>query len=134
MIVDAIFPKDRLFAALARFAELHPYVEVHLLETVRQTMVDVRADDFDLAVLMAEPGAKWSEPIAEMSLVAMASTEHPLLCDGRAPGDAALAHHTRAEIRGMEGAQTEHGGEGRIWRMNMVETAIEAVRRALCYS
>ena len=133
LIVDAIFPKERLFAALARFAELHPHVEVHLLETVRQTMADVRADDFDLAVLTAEPGAKWSEVIAETSLIAVASPLHPLLRDGPSPGEATLAHHTRAEIRGMESGLGERGGEGRIWRMNTVETAIEAVRRGLCY-
>lgn len=132
LLVDTVFPRQRLFAALARFAAQHPHVEVSLREIVRQSLAEIPNEAFDLAVLIAEPGATLAARIAEVPLVAVAAADHPLARAARVPGRILLARHARVEIRGMEasGMATD---EGRIWRMNTVEAAIEAVRHGLCY-
>jgi DNA-binding transcriptional LysR family regulator len=133
VLVDSLFPKPRLFDALQQFSELHPFIEIQLRETVRQTIGETKDEDYDLAVLIAEPGAKWTELIADIPLLAVAHAAHPLAEARRSPTRAMLARHPRVEIRGTEAALPQRGEDGRIWRMNTVEAAIEAVRRGLCY-
>lgn len=133
LLIDAIFPKTRLFDALKTFSERHPRVDVHLRETVRQTTADARDQDFDLAVLVAEPGARHVLPIADIALLAVAGNEHPLSRLRSPPSRLAMARHVRVEIRGLEMTDDQRTDEGAVWRMSTVEAAIEAVRRGLCY-
>lgn len=131
LLVDSIFPKARLFGALQRFSALHPHVDVHLRETVRQTIENVKEQDFDLAILVAEPGARWTQLIANIGFIAVAHCGHPL-----ATGQinrAMLTRHARAEIFGMEPLERSATSSGKIWSMNTVEAAISAVRQGLCY-
>ncbi|WP_321383162.1 LysR family transcriptional regulator [Rhizobium sp.] len=131
ILVDSIFPKPRLFRALQRFSALHPHVDVHLRETVRQTIGNVKEQDFDLAILVAEPGARWTELIANIAFIAVAHCDHPLIT--RPINRAMLARHAHVEIFGMEPAERSTASSGKIWSMNTVEAAISAVRQGLCY-
>lgn len=133
LLVDSIFPKARLFDALQAFTRLHPHVEIHLRETVRQAVRETQDEDFDIAVLVAEPGARLAELIADVPLLAVARADHPLLQRARSPGRALLAQHNRVEIRGLESVGEKINDSAKIWRMNTVEAAIEGVRRGLCY-
>lgn len=133
LLVDSLFPKTRLFDALEHFVKQHPHVEVHVRETVRLSISEAREEAFDLAVLVAEPGASLVDLISYTALTAVAHANHPLARDARLLGKAKLARHARVEIRGMETMAGPLVNEGKIWQMNTVESAIEAVRRGLCY-
>ncbi len=133
LLVDTLFPKERLFAALGRIAKLYPHAEVHLVETVRLTVQDLPAESFDLAILVIEPGAADVDRIADIRLVAVASATHPLSAHTRPPTRAALAKYPFVEIRGYDAADGKQTRQGRCWRMSTVESAIDAVRHGLCY-
>lgn len=133
LLIDALFPKARLFDALKAFSERHPRVEVQLRETVRQTTEDNGDQDFDLAVLVAEPGARDVSLIADIALIAVARNDHPLTRLRRPPNRIAMARQLRIDIRGLEAIDGQHKDRGKVWRMSTVEAAIEAVRRGLCY-
>ncbi len=133
LIVDALFPKERLFAALQQIASVYPDAEVNLIETVRQTVHDLPAGSYDLAILVIEPGAMDTDRIADLSLVAVASPTHPLLDGNRPATKAALARYPSVEIRGYDNDDDKETRQGRRWRMSTVESAIDAVRHGLCY-
>ena len=133
LLVDSVFPKARLFDALGMFTELHPYVDIHLREAVRQTIRETQTEDFDIAVLVAEPGARLVKLIADIPLIAVAHAEHPLALGRQSLTTALLARYARVEIRGMEPIPPSPNETGKIWRMNTVEAALEGVRRGLCY-
>ncbi|MDE1149454.1 MAG: LysR family transcriptional regulator [Azospirillaceae bacterium] len=133
LLVDTLFPKARLFRALRSFADLCPDTEIHLAETVRLTVRDVPAEDYDVAVLIAPPGMRDIDPVADVRLIAVAHADHALNTTGQPLGAALLARHPRVEIRGMEPLGEEVPPPGRVWRMNTVESAIDAVRHGLCY-
>ncbi|MFB4204962.1 HTH-type transcriptional activator AllS [wastewater metagenome] len=131
LLVDSIFPRPSLFAALKAFAGMHPHVEVHLRETVRLTPRDVDGDAFDLAVLIAEPGERGATIVSNVPLIAVAHADHPLVRPETPPNAANLNRCLRVEIRGTEQGQLDDNGK--IWWMSTVEAAIEAVRAGLCY-
>lgn len=135
LLIDALFPKPRLFDALKTLAEHHPHAEVHLRETVRRTVADLGDPDFDLAVLATEPGARYAELVANVVLIAVARNGHALTRLRQPPNRLTMAQHLRVEIRGVEMVDGPRAAEaeGKVWRMNTVEAAIEAVRRGLCY-
>lgn len=132
LIVDALFPKERLFAALQQIASAYPDTEVHLIETVRQTVHDLPADSYDLAILVIEPEATDTDRIADLSLIAVASPGHPLLDTNQPVTRAALTRYPSVEIRGYD-ADDNETRQGRRWRMSTVDSAIDAVRHGLCY-
>lgn len=133
VLVDTLFPRARLFDALAAFAARHPRVEVSLREAVHRTLAETPDEDYDLAILLAGPGERWTELVAEMDLLAVAAPGHALARARRSPTKTMLASHLRVEMREMEAGAAPPWEEGRVWRMNSVEAAIEAVRRGLCY-
>jgi DNA-binding transcriptional LysR family regulator len=131
LLVDSLFPKPRLFSVLERFAEQYPYAELHLVETVRQTAREV--DDFDLAILISDSLDADADRIADIRLMAVAQAAHPLFAKQRLHSRALLARYPCVEIRGIEPRDDGHDRQGRYWRMNTVEAAIDAVRHGLCY-
>ncbi|MFB2863390.1 LysR family transcriptional regulator [Aeromonas sp. MdU4] len=133
LLVDTLFPKKRLFRAIAQIMHLYPDAELQLLETVRQTVDDVPADSYDLAILTIEPEATDVDRIADIRLIAVVSSTHPLLASRRPVTKAALARYPFAEIRGYDSVEEKPSMPGRSWRMNTVESAIDATRCGLCY-
>lgn len=130
--VDCLFPKQRLFYALHELAEHYPHVEVSLQETVRQIKEPQGHASYDLAILMNNAqDPRQSDPLLSVELLAVAHADHPLFSE-QAPLDyLALSRHLRCEIRSTESQPGPD--EGRLWRMNTMETALEAVRQGLCY-
>lgn len=136
LLVDTLFPKERLFRALTAFAARWPDIELHLTETVRQTVEQVPKSDFDVAVLIGSPGARDVDPIAAAQMIAVARHDHPLaapLGEGRSLGPAALARYARVEFQGQILPDDRPAEAGRSWRMGTVDSAIGAVRAGLCY-
>jgi DNA-binding transcriptional LysR family regulator len=135
LLVDSIFPKQRLFAALATFETSYPHVRIDLRELVRQTALDVASEQFDLAISAWSPQMPGGQRLADIELLAVAHRDHPLL-QRRAPTRATLSRFRRVLIQ-RENAADEAAllpqQEGPFWRVNTVETAIEAVTSGLCY-
>ncbi len=134
LVVDALFPKPRLFRALKRFSQRYPRVDIRLAEAVRLTMADIGHRNFDLAVLVAEPAARNIALIADVELVAVARDGHPLTQLRRPPTGPTLARYLRVEIQGWDLEEERlQDDPSKVWSMNTVEAAIEAVRQGLCY-
>lgn len=133
LLVDTLFPKKRLFKVIERIMHLYPNAEIQLLEIVRKTVRDVPADSYDLAILAIEPKAMDVDRIADIRLIVVASSTHPLLANKRPVTKAALARYPFAEILGYDSVEEQPSRPGRSWRMNTVESAIDATLCGLCY-
>ncbi|MCM5551829.1 LysR family transcriptional regulator [Pleomorphomonas sp. NRK KF1] len=133
LLFDTLFPRERLLNAIEGFAAEWPHVSIDLYETVRQNIETVNWADYDLAILVAAPGAKQAEIIARVELVAVAHPRHPLAIADRPISVATLAHYHRLEIYGFDRASGVHQGRSRVWRMNSIEAAVDAARRGHCF-
>ena len=133
LLIDNLFPKARLFPSLCQFAQNHPDIEVHLIETIRRTLAEVPESDYDIAILIANPGVRNADTVAEVHLTAVVAANHPLAESDQPIGQSALARFPCAEIHGIEDLDREHRAKGRSWSMNTIDSAIDAVRHGLCY-
>lgn len=133
LLVDNLFPKPRLFAALRKTVDAYPQAEVQLVETIRQSLAGVSEDCYDLAVLVAEPGSNGPDIVADIQLIATTHASHPLVAGPQPPSRSALARFPRVEIREIGPSGVEFDTNGRLWHVNTVATAIDAVRHGLCY-
>lgn len=133
LLVDNLFPKERLFRALRGFAERYPHVAVRLREIVRQTLYDVKDEDFDLALAVADFKTRHREHVADIELVAVAAASHPLSRSEQPLHSAALARYPRVEISGLGGSELLESAPTTIWEMTTTDAAVEAVRQGLCY-
>jgi len=134
LAVDSLFPRARLFYALRQFADQFPKVDVSLDETVRQTVGPRLA--FDLAIVVQETSEPMLDPVCDILLHAVAHRDHPLSVAGNLISSSTLARFTRADIQSQE---PHVKGEGRYeavrtWRVNTIESAVEAVRCGLCFA
>ncbi|WP_158555135.1 LysR family transcriptional regulator [Fulvimarina endophytica] len=133
LLFDTLFPRDRLLGAIETFADDWPHISIDLHETVRQPVETVAWANYDLAILVAAPGAASAQIVAQVDLVAVAHPHHPLAKAGRPLTAAMLARHHRFEISSFDRASEVRRGRARIWRMNTVEAALDAVRRGHCF-
>lgn len=134
MVVDAMFPKARLFAALKTFAVRYPHITVSYRETVRLHYEEVvSGGDFDIAIVIAETGAPaW--PIADVKLLAVAAPDHPLTRVSPPISSVIVNSYPRAEIRSAGLSKKLPEVQGRPWLTNSIEAVIGAVRSGLCHA
>ncbi|WP_319496509.1 LysR family transcriptional regulator [uncultured Cohaesibacter sp.] len=131
LVVDYLYPKSLLFEALGRFNSEYPGVDIHLREVVRQPIGSLDGKQFDLAILMMGASTLWSEVLVEAPLITVAHASHPL---AKLPGPIAptlLSRYARIQMQGFEEGGEAIAEEGKIWRMNTVESAIEVIRRGI---
>ena len=134
MVVDAMFPKERLFAALKTFTGRYPHITISYRETVRLYYEEVvGGGDFDIAIVITETGAPaW--PVADIKLLAVAAPDHPL-ARVTAPIPTVLVNsYPRAEIRSVVSSKKLPEVQGRPWLTNSIEAVISAVRSGLCHA
>lgn len=134
MVVDALFPKERLFVALKTFAARYPHISVSYRETVRLSYEEVvSGGDFDIAIVITETGAPcWR--IAEVKLVAVAASDHPLTRVTPPISSVIVNSYPRAEIRSPTFDKKLPEIQGRSWLANSIEAVISAVRSGLCHA
>lgn len=133
LMVDTLFPRDRLLLAMERFAADSPHVAIDLYETVRLTVGDGGTEDCDLAIQIAMPGTDHGAIVARVDPVAVARSDHSLARESHAISAARLAGHQRFAIHGFDRIGIHHDSEGRVWHVNTVEAAVDVVRRGLCF-
>lgn len=134
LAVDSIYPKDRLFAVLARFAASHPHTRVELTETTRLTPKHGTVIA-DLSICMQKPEEKYGTRIMDVALLAVARHDHPLHHTGKPHlSTADLSHHLQVRLGDEKlPAHDSVGAPRPNWMVNTVEAAIEAVRSGLCF-
>jgi len=133
LVVDSLYSKARLFAALREFSRRHPAVEVSLRETARLTLAEL-AEEYDLAILVADYTARYFEHVATVELIAVARSDHPLARKKGALHKSTLARYPCVDIHSIgPGAAIVAGAPAKIWHMSTVEAAITAVQEGLCY-
>jgi len=131
LVVDTLFSKTQLFSALNMIVKKYPYAEINLTETVRKLKYD--DIEYDLAVLLAPPGKKDINLVADMKLIAVARTGHPIFACKKPLQKSVLARYALVEIHESDIVEGTQSGAGRQWKVNSVESAIEVVRQGLCY-
>lgn len=135
LLVDSVFPKPRLLAALRRLAGVHPHVDVRLREAVRLPMPEPTDRTYDIAIAQPVIGARYGKRVADVDLIAVAAKGHPLAHRTRPISRATLARHLRIEIRDLElSAPTKGQTGGKAWHMSTIDSALGVVREGLGYS
>lgn len=128
LLIDMLFPRERLFDALSQFRQSYPGVDIHLEESVRQLPDNDILDRHDLSILLAPPGEVGDATVANIALCPVAAPRHPLA----ATVSPNLAGHIKVEIRGASPNAALHDVQ-RTWLMNTIEGAADAIRRGLCF-
>lgn len=133
IVVDVLFPKERLLAALTLFAERYPHISVTYHETVRSYYEEVvSTGDFDIAIVILEAGAPaW--PIADIRLLAVASHDHPLAKLAAPISNDIVNSYPRSEIRNFSLSKKLPEVQGRPWMSNSIDAIIGAVKSGLCH-
>ena len=134
LVVDYLYPKARLYDALGRFSDQHPTVDLHLREVVRRPIGSLRDDSFDIAVLINSASAQWSELLADIPMITVAHAGHPLAAAVAPIPPTMLRRYPRIVLQGYEEGGETVVEEGKIWRMNTVESAIAVIRRGIGFS
>jgi DNA-binding transcriptional LysR family regulator len=134
LLVDSICPKKALFDALAVFQADHPVVEIELSEIIRLSIDNVGIDRFDLAITARNGASGSGYPVAPVEMIAVSSPGHPLQGRGGQLSNSILSRHAALTIEGGHEVLTGPNIEqGRHWRVNSLDAAVEAVRRGLCH-
>ncbi|MGH2340108.1 LysR family transcriptional regulator [Segnochrobactraceae bacterium EtOH-i3] len=138
LAVDSIFPRPRLFAALAAFRAAFPATRVHITEAAPLMVPEALAgpEPADL-VLAAHPVGAWaSVPVVEISFVAVAAAGHPLAAGDHPVTLADLARHLVVVIRSPETMDVDAAlarRSGEHWSVNSLEAALSAIASGLGY-
>jgi DNA-binding transcriptional LysR family regulator len=133
LVVDSIFPKWLLFDALVAFHTTHRYVEIRLSEVVRRPVPNPAAEPFDLAVTVWDFKAGPARPLMDIEMIAVARPDHPLHARRGRLTLGPLSRHAGLVIEGQPAALSSALEQGLHWRVNTLESAVEAVRRGLCH-
>jgi DNA-binding transcriptional LysR family regulator len=134
MVVDALFPKERLFSALSKFAMRYPHISVTYKETVRSYYEDIVSNaGFDIAIVITEAGAP-ARPVANIKLLAVAASDHPLAMATPPVSNDLINSYPRAEIRNFSISKKLPEVQGRPWLTNSFEAVIDAVKSGLCHA
>ena len=133
LLVDTICPKKPLFDALASFQVDHPDVEIVLSEVVRLRLNGREDKQFDLAITLQDAAPGPNQPLWPVEMMMVSSPEHVLQKRGGRLTGSILSRHPALVIEGSSGVIDPRSGQGSHWRVNTLDTAIEAVRRGLCH-
>lgn len=138
LAVDSIFPRPRLFAALAAFRAAFPATRVHISEVARLTVGEAFAgpEPADIAIAAHPVGAYFSRPLTVIPFVAVAAPGHPLAGTGAPVTLADLARHLVVLIRAGDTADVDAAlarRAGEHWSVNSLEAAVSAIASGLGY-
>lgn len=135
--VDSIFPNRRLFAALAEFARLFPYVQPKLRQsTFLSADAEFSVHNAQLCITGLLSREFFSKPILAIRMVAVARRDHPLHDVRRKLNRADLMQYTLVTIEGTSSGTLRHQPRvpaQRVLQVSSIEAAIDAVRSGLCF-
>jgi len=100
VVVDVIFPMDRVLRALERFAPQSHGARIELYsEALSGTQELISAGKVDLGLCGVAPTGYLGEPVLEVSLVPVAHPEHPLFAQQCAIEERQLSQHRQIVVR-----------------------------------
>ncbi|HEX7036312.1 MAG TPA: LysR family transcriptional regulator [Pseudomonadales bacterium] len=128
--VEVLFPTWLLLDCLARFGALSPDTRIEVLESVVAGAADaLLSGQADLAITPQVPPGFLGEPLMRMSLVAVASPDHPLHALGRPLTERDLRAHRHLVVRDTGSARDRRTGTVDVnqrWTVTGMATSIEA--------
>lgn len=135
LIVDTVFPKDTLFAALKAFQQRYPLVHVHVAEVLRSESEQALAEqDADLYLITLKPErAAMGSFLLNMDFVAVAHPDHPLHRMEGPLSAAQLDQHLLVAIADRVQQRTQMRKGRSLWSFTTIDAAIEAVCHGLGY-
>jgi DNA-binding transcriptional LysR family regulator len=135
--VDSIYPNSRLFAALAEFAGLFPYVQPKLRQsTFLSADSEFSAYNAQLCITGLVSREFFIKPVLAIRMIAVASKNHPLLAVKRKLNRTDLLQHTLVAIEGTASGTLKHQPRvpaQRVLQVTSIEAAIDAIRSGLCF-
>ncbi len=135
--VDSIFPNERLFAALAEFARLFPYVHQKLRQsTFLSADSEFSAHNAHLCVAGLMSREYFVKPILDIQMLAVARRDHPLHSLKRQISRIQMTQHMLVIIEGVDSGNSKRQPRSpaqRFLPVSTIEAAIDAVRSGLCF-
>lgn len=130
LVVDTIFPRQRLFAILSEFQKQYPATQVRLTE-VLENDPEALADNAGADVMVLtrrEETAGRGEWLMNIDFVAVAHRDHPLHRLSTPIDDASLAQYPQIRIAGRAATLPQSmANTAEQWRFSTADAAIEAV-------
>ena len=135
--VDSIYPNGRLFAALAEFSRLFPYVQPRLRQsTFLSADAEFSVQNAQLCITGLISREFFTKPVLAIRMIAVAREGHPLLAVKRKLNRPDLMQHTLVTIEGAASGSLKHQPRvptQRFLQVTSIEAAIDAVRSGLCF-
>ncbi|WP_414148720.1 LysR family transcriptional regulator [Erwinia sp. BNK-24-b] len=127
LMVDTIFPRERLFAALKQFQQQHPHTQVRLTEVLESASSDTAEADVMVLTRRQDLMGR-GEWLMNIDFVAVAHSDHPLQQQAESLSEERLAAYPLICIAGREArADDASSAFAECWTFSTIETAIEAV-------
>lgn len=131
MVVDSVFPKDRLFRALKAFQQQFPDTQVHLTEILRGESIEQlneRSADLYITTLAPENAVN-GRFLLDVDFVPVAKSDHPLL---QLPLPLSAEDLARFPLISVADRRSQHmdnraTGQAANWTFTTVAAAIEAI-------
>ena len=131
LVVDSIFPRQRLFAILRQFQQRYPQTQVHLTEILENGGEALTQSEADVMVLTRRQDVTGrGEWLMNIDFVAVAHREHPLFEHDTPLTDEMLRSWPLIQIAGQNYAAPP-GGEA--WTFSTIDAAIDAVMYQVGY-
>jgi len=135
--VDSIFPNERLFAALAEFAQNYPYVHQKLRQTTFLSAdSEFSAHSAHLCVAGLMSREYFVKPLLDIRMMAVARRDHPLHSLTRQVSRVDMMQHVLVTIEGTGSGSAKRQPRSpaqRFLPVSTIEAAIDAVRSGLCF-
>lgn len=138
LVVDAAFPRPRLLRILGEIqkacAHTRLFLHDEVLSGAEQALIEGRAD---LAIAPQVPNTMLGEWLMDVTFVAVAHRDHPLLSAGRDLELADLARYTQSVVRDSGTlAPRDSGwlGSPQRWTVSSLEASLATVEAGLTYA
>ena len=131
LVVDSIFPRQRLFAILRQFQQRYPQTQVHLTEVLESASAALPAHtEADMMVLTRRQDMTGrGEWLMNVDFIAVAHCNHPLFAQA-ALDDETLTAWPLIRIADSDNAQQS---AREAWTFSTIDAAIEAVMYQVGY-
>lgn len=131
LVVDAIYPRPRLFSLLKRFQQLHPATRVHLTEVLESEPLTADADV--MVLTRRQDISARGQWLMNVDFVAVAHRDHPL-CHLDGPlSEEQLARYPLIQIAGRDAREIPDRSPGENWIFSTIDAAAEAILHQVGY-
>ncbi len=138
LVVDAAFPRDRLFAIVADLRGRCPETQLELADAVLSGAEDAIVDgSADLVVTSQVPPGHLGEFLIDVPFIAVASPEHPLCRLGRTLTNNDLAHHVQSVVRDSGARHPRDAGwlgAERRYTVSSFESSVALISAGLAFA